>query len=53
MEIFSRFVYAYADTEAKRKAIERAMANGEPTESLEENYTVKDEEMIKKLYGLK
>ena len=46
-------VYAYADTEAKRKAIERAMANGEPTESLEENYTVKDEEMIKKLYGLK
>lgn len=39
--------------EAKRKAIERAMANGEPTESLEENYTVKDEEMIKKLYGLK
>ena len=46
-------VYAYADIEAKRKAIERAMANGEPTESLEENYTVKDEEMIKKLYGLK
>ena len=29
------------------------MANGEQTESLVENYTVKDEEMIKKLYGLK
>lgn len=45
-------VYAYADTEAKRKAIEKAIANGEPTESVKENYTVKDEEMIKKLYGL-
>ena len=37
----------------ERAGIEKAMANGEPTESLEENYTVKDEEMIKKLYGLK
>lgn len=46
-------VYAYADTEAKRKAIEKAIANGEPTETVEESYTVKDEDLIKKLYGLK
>ena len=46
-------VYAYADTEAKRKAIEKAMADGSPTDEISEAYTVNDEELIKKLYGLK
>lgn len=45
-------VYAHADTETKRKAIEKAMGtgNGEPENS--SNYTVDDEELLKKLYGL-
>lgn len=46
-------VYAYADTEAKRKAIEKAMSDGTPTDGLNTYYSVKDEELIKKLYGLK
>lgn len=46
-------VYAHADTEAKRKAIETAMANGNPTENMESKYIETDEEIIKKLYGLK
>ena len=46
-------VYAHADTEAKRKAIEKAMADGNPTENMEVNYIETNEEMIKKLYGLK
>lgn len=45
-------IYAYADTEHKRDAIEKAMgknaAHGiEPTK-----YTVTDEELLKRLYGL-
>ena len=47
LKISEMLVYAYADTEAKRKAIEKAISNGEPTESIKENYTVNDEEMIK------
>jgi len=46
-------VYAHADTEAKRKAIETAMADSNPTENVEVNYKETDEELIKKLYGLK
>lgn len=46
-------VYAYADTEAKRKAIEKAMADGSPTDEVESSFTVEDEDLIKKLYGLK
>lgn len=44
-------IYAYADTEAKRKAIEKAMGAEFPdTEPV--NYTVSDEETLKRLYGL-
>ncbi len=46
-------VYAYADTEAKHKAIEKAMTDGPPTDEVETSFTVEDEDLIKKLYGLK
>lgn len=46
-------VYAYADTEAKRKAIERVMSDSNPTENIAAKYIETDEEVIKKLYGLK
>ena len=45
-------VYAHADTEAKRKAIEKAMGDaGTNTET--SLYELDDEEKLKKLYGLK
>jgi site-specific recombinase XerD len=48
-------VYAYADTEHKRKAIERATpANSQLRSKLNSNrYKITDDEMIKQLYGLK
>ena len=47
-------IYAYADTEAKRIAIEKAMTNGiDPVTVTEKTYAATDEETIKKLYGLK
>ena len=54
-------VYAYADAEHKRKAIEKAMLAGAPkvngtdeaeTVTSSEAYCVTDEELLKKLYGL-
>ncbi|MCD8369594.1 MAG: site-specific integrase [Clostridiales bacterium] len=45
-------VYAYADTEAKRKAIETAMADNASSPSEDIKYTVTDEEILKRLYGL-
>lgn len=46
-------IYAHADTEDKRKAIEKAMASGDNV-LLNENkkYTVSDEELLRRLYGL-
>ena len=44
-------VYAHADTEAKRKAIEKAMGN-DPICS-ESSYEIDNEEKLKRLYGLK
>lgn len=47
-------VYAHADTEAKRKAIEKAIGSTSPTETIsQEPYNADDEETLKKLYGLK
>ena len=48
-------IYAYADTEMKRKAIESAMPVGNPLikKLNSKRYTVTDDEMLKKLYGLK
>ena len=50
-------VYAYADTEHKRKAIEKAMENSRVTtdlsaDSTELTYQITDEELLKRLYGL-
>ena len=44
-------IYAYADTEHKREAIERAL--GRNTASTEQTPTVSDEELLKQLYGLR
>lgn len=50
-QVETTLIYAYADTEAKRKAIEKAMGTGlTGTESV--NYTVRDEDMLRRLYGL-
>ena len=45
-------VYAYADTEAKRKAIEKAMGPGTGVPEDSSNYTIDDEDLLKQLYGL-
>ena len=47
-------IYAHADTEQKRKAIELAEHSGSPTRKSPstDRYTVSDEETLKKLYGL-
>ena len=46
--------YAYADTEMKRKAIEMATSPDSPLRAYtdSERYTISDDEMIKKLYGI-
>ena len=50
-QVETTLIYAYADTEAKRKASEKAMGTGlADTESV--NYTVSDEDTLKRLYGL-
>lgn len=43
-------IYAYADTEHKREAINRAL--GGKTAANEQVATVSDEELLKQLYGL-
>ena len=47
-------IYAHADTEQKRQAIERAMQNNNPISELidAERYTVSDDTILRKLYGL-
>ncbi len=45
--------YAYADTENKRAAIERAMAEDPVLKNTSDRYQIEDEETIKRLYGLK
>ncbi len=44
-------IYAYADTEAKRTAIEKAMGS-KTSETLVPKYTVSDEDLLRRLYGL-
>ena len=46
-------VYAYADTEQKRKAIEKSMGRDVIAGVGLPKYSVSDEEVLKKLYGLK
>ncbi|MEF9864679.1 MAG: tyrosine-type recombinase/integrase, partial [Christensenellaceae bacterium] len=47
-------IYAYADTEMKRKAIEAATPSDSPLKKYtdSERYTISDDELIKKLYGI-
>lgn len=45
-------VYAYADTEHKREAIERALGNNAAPGIGTDSSVVTDEEMLKRLYGL-
>jgi len=48
-------IYARADTEQKRKAIEAATAQGSPLrESIDaQRYTISDDDVIRQLYGLR
>lgn len=51
--IETTLVYAHADTEQKRKAIEQAMSNTDVKDSQESvAYTISDEDLLKRLYGL-
>lgn len=45
-------VYAHADVEMKRKAIEKAMENSNIVPEKELPKYMNDKEMIKKLYGI-
>jgi site-specific recombinase XerD len=51
----STLVYAHADTEHKRKAIEAAVSEDSPLKSFvnPKRYMVTDDEMLKRLYGLR
>lgn len=54
-QLETTLIYAYADTEQKRKSIELATPDSSPlkTKLNANRYTVTDDEMLKKLYGLK
>ena len=45
-------IYAHADTEHKRQAITRALGDNAAPDVEPVNYTVTDEELLKRLYGL-
>lgn len=49
------FIYAYADTEQKREAIEKAIPEDSTLKEYlnAERYSEDDDELIKRLYGLK
>jgi site-specific recombinase XerD len=49
------YIYAFADTELKRKAIEKAIPDDSPLKKYlnAERYNVTDEDTLKQLYGLK
>ena len=53
-QIETTYVYAYADTEHKRKAIEKSTAANNPLRSKNsaKRFTVTDEQTLKLLYGL-
>lgn len=52
-QLETTLIYAHADTELKRQAIEKAMGNTEYKGYQAERYQIDDEQLIKKLYGLK
>ena len=45
-------IYAHADTEHKRQAIARALGDNAVPGIVPTNYSVTDEELLKRLYGL-
>lgn len=45
-------IYAHADIEYKRQAMNRALGNSDAPDVAPEGYTVTDEELLKRLYGL-
>jgi len=53
-QLETTYVYAYADTEHKRKAIEKSTAANNPLRSKKSTarYSVSDEDTLKRLYGL-
>ncbi len=52
-QLTTTLVYAHADTEAKRVAIERAMEDNKVSiDDGGKRYTVDDEALIRRLYGL-
>ena len=54
-EVETTLIYAHADTEIKRKAIEAATPEDSPLKQFvnSERYTLNDENTIKRLYGIK
>ena len=54
-KIDTTLIYAHADTEHKRKAIETASSGDNPLKANlnAERYTISDDETLKRLYGLK
>lgn len=52
VNIETTLIYAHADTEMKRKAIEKAMKKRAPTPHIVKRYVVDDEDVLRKLYGL-
>ncbi len=50
--IETTLVYAHADTEEKRKAIEKAMTGSDVEPAEDEKFTINEEEVLKRLYGL-
>ena len=51
-QLETTLIYAYADTEEKRKAIEKAMGTEAVLRAENASYKVDDEETLKHLYGL-
>ena len=51
-QLETTLIYAHADTAAKRKAITEAMVSDPILGAESVNYTVSDEEILKRLYGL-
>lgn len=54
-QLETTLIYAHADTEQKRKAIEQATPADSPLKAHlnAEKYQVTDDEMLERLYGLK
>ena len=54
-DLETTLIYAHADTEHKRKAIEAAVPPDSPLKSFvnPERFTVNDDELLKRLYGLR